>query len=200
MVPNLPFADLINRLQDGDPDGTCLIFDCYVKRLVCLAGAYLPRILLPKLDPEDVVQSVFRSFFKRQQEGRFVLENWDELWNLLAVLTVRKCGQHIDHFQAARRDVRRESAFVETSSLSARSGLAVAPAPTPLEAVLLAEMVAAVLQGVRPEQRRVVQMRLEGYTIEEISQELRCTERTVYRVLERVRVDLEPASSDSVGS
>jgi RNA polymerase sigma-70 factor (ECF subfamily) len=201
MPPDLPFADLICRLQDGDPDTASLIFDRYVQRLLGLAGSYLPRCLSSKLDPEDVVQSVFRSFFVRHREGRFLLENWDSLWNLLAVVTVRKCGQRIDYFQAGRRDVRREIEFAENPDHSSSAGeVAVAAMPSTLEAVLLAETVGAMLQGLPSDQRRVVQLRLEGYTIEEIGNLVQCTERTVYRLLEKVRGSLEASVTDRVAS
>jgi transcriptional antiterminator len=39
----------------------------------------------------------------------------------------------------------------------------------------------------------MVQLRLEGHTIEEISRQLACTERTVYRVLDKVRALLDEA-------
>ena len=194
MPPDLPFADLMHRLQEGDAETACLIFDGYVHG-ACLPGGRAachpssPRIV----DPEDVVQSVFRSFFTRHQEGRFLLENWSGLWNLLAVLTVSKCGQRVDHFLAARRDVRRELHRGRSRDSSGPLGIAVAPTPSPLEAVLLAETLATVLHDLGPAQRRIVQLRLEGYTIEDISNQVRCTERTVYRLLEKVRASLEPS-------
>ena len=42
-----------------------------------------------KVDPEDVVQSAFRSFFTRQAAGQFDVASWDDLWGLLVVITVR---------------------------------------------------------------------------------------------------------------
>jgi RNA polymerase sigma-70 factor, ECF subfamily len=193
---DVPFADLISRLQDGDPDASSFLFHRYVQRLVCLAAAHLPAVLAPKLDPEDVVQSVFRSFFVRHREGRLTLESWDRLWTLLAVLTVHKCGHRVEHFRAARRDVRREAALADAPNSSGPAWEAAAPTPSPIEAVLLAETLAVVLQGLGSPQRLVVQLRLEGYTIEEISRRIPCTERTVYRLLEKVRMRLEPSLAD----
>jgi RNA polymerase sigma-70 factor, ECF subfamily len=200
MSPDVPFAELIRRVQDGDAVAARVVFDAYSHRLVRLAAAHLPLVLTPKLDPEDVVQSVFRSFFTRHQEGRFTLANWDSLWSLLTMLTVRKCGHRVEHFRAARRDVRRETAQGEATPSSGPDWETADPAPSPAEAILLAETLAALLQQLPTAQRRIVQMRLEGYTIEEISQHIRCTERTVYRNLEKARASLELSLADSAAS
>ena len=36
------------------------------------------------------MQSVFKSFFVRQGQGQFELDNWDSLWGLLVRITLRK--------------------------------------------------------------------------------------------------------------
>jgi RNA polymerase sigma-70 factor (ECF subfamily) len=139
------------------------------------------------VDPEDVVQSVFRSFFARYADTRFRLEGWDNLWTVLTVLTVRKCGHRLRHFRADRRDVKRESPPLADPGTSEKGWEAAAPEPTPSEALLLSETLEEVLKGLKPAQRPIVELRLQGYTIEEISGQVGCTERTVYRVLDKVR-------------
>jgi RNA polymerase sigma-70 factor (ECF subfamily) len=64
-----PFHDLMARLRDGDPDAARAVFDRFARRLAALAAARLPAVLRSKLDPEDVVQSAFRTFFRRQAAG-----------------------------------------------------------------------------------------------------------------------------------
>ena len=41
---------------------------------------------------EDVMASVFKSFFRRHAEAPFDLSSWDSLWSLLTLITLRKCG------------------------------------------------------------------------------------------------------------
>jgi RNA polymerase sigma-70 factor (ECF subfamily) len=195
MRSDLPFTDLMRRLQEGDAEAAQAVFDQYARRLVRLAAARLPRLLSAKFDPEDVVQSVFKSFFTRQADARFTLDGPDSLWALLTFLTVRKCGHRVRHFRAARRDVRRETGPAADPNPSTCWDMP-APEPTPAEAVLLAETLHEVLQGLPPAQRTIVQFRLEGYSFEEISQKVGCTERTAYRVLEKVRARL----SEPVGA
>src|SRR5262249_20848768 len=150
----------------------------------------LPAALSAKVDAEDIIQSVFRSFFLRQADGRLAPENWDSLWTLLTVLTVRKCGHQVQHFRADRRDVRREAAL-QPSSDSAPDSHAVATDPAPAEAVLLAETLQQVLGDLRADQRPIVLLRLQGCSHREISAQIGCSERTVERVLKGVRSRLE---------
>jgi RNA polymerase sigma factor (sigma-70 family) len=191
MPPDVPFTELMARLRGGDADAARAVFDRFARRLVALAASRLPPALAAKVDAEDVVQSVFRSFFLRHAAGRLTPENWDSLWSLLTVLTVRKCGHQIEHFHAGRRDVRREAA-PRPASDSAPDWEAAAPEPTPAEAVLLAETVQQVLNGVRADQRPIVLLRLQGFTVREISDQVGCTERTVERALETVRKSFSP--------
>jgi len=186
-----PFAELLANLRQGEPWATEAVWERFARRLVAFAAARLPDKLRAKTDPEDIVQSVFRSFFARQASDRFTLENWDSLWNLLTVLTVRKCGHRVRHYQAACRDVRREAVLGPETVISDTNSQAVDPEPDPIEAMLLADTLQDLLDGLKPDQRSIVQLRLEGLSIKEISRRMSCTERTVHRVLEKVRAHLE---------
>jgi RNA polymerase sigma-70 factor (ECF subfamily) len=194
MPPDLPFTELMARLRGGDADAAREVFDRFARRLVALAASRLPAALAPKVEAEDVVQSVFRSFFLRHAAGHLTAENWDSLWSLLTVLTVRKCGHQVEHFHAGRRDVRREAA-PRPASDSAPDWDAAAPEPTPSEAVLLAETLQQVLDRLREDQRPIVLLRLQGFSVREISEQAGCTERTVERVLKTVREALLKAAA-----
>ncbi len=64
----------------------------------------------------------------------------------------------------------------------------IADEPTPAEAALLNEALERRFQALRePELRVIAQKKLEGFTNQEIAQELQCTLRTVERKLERIR-------------
>jgi RNA polymerase sigma-70 factor (ECF subfamily) len=174
------------RLRGGDGDVAREVFDRFARRLVLLAASRLPRALSAKLAPEDVVQSVFISFFLRQADARLAPQSWDQLWTLLTVLTVRKCGHKVEHFRAARRDVGRETPAAPDSD-SRPGPEAAAPDPQPVEALLLAETLEEVLRGLREDQRPIVLLRLQGFLQHEIAEQVGCTERTVERVLRNVR-------------
>jgi RNA polymerase sigma-70 factor (ECF subfamily) len=183
------FEDLLARLRAGDDDAATEVFNRFARRLIGLAHARLDQQVKRKADPEDVVQSVYKSFFVRFAEGQFDLKSWDSLWSLLTVLTVRKCGQHIDYFHAARRDVRGEVPMSPgPAGDDARTPWeAIDRDPTPAEAAVLTELVEQVQRGLEPRHRAIVSLALQGHGPAEVSAQLGCSERTVRRVLERVR-------------
>src|SRR5690348_7387242 len=82
--------ELIQGLQAGDPQAAEEVFARYARRLVRLAEQHLSRRLAARLDGEDVVQSVFRTFFRRAAAGEFRIDSSLHLWRLLVRITVLK--------------------------------------------------------------------------------------------------------------
>ena len=192
MTVERPFASLMDDLRRGDPEAAGEVFHRFAQRLAGLAASRLPPLARAKLDPEDVAQSVLCSFFRRHGDGEFTPAHWDALWSLLAVLAVRKCGHKLEHLFAAKRDARREIVQPDTSTNTSQPGWTAAdPAPTPVEAAIFEETLAQVLSGLKERERPVVILRLEGYDIAEIAEQVGCSERTVHRVLESVRERLQ---------
>ncbi len=195
MSEELTFLDLMTRLRAGNEEAARLIFHRFAGRLIALARSRLDDRVRQKVGPEDVAQSVLKSFFLRQAAGQFDLENWDTLWSLLTTITLRKCGHKIEHFRAACRDVRREAAAAAADD-SAASWQAIAREPTPDEAAQLADTVEQLFAGLGEEDRHIIELALQGYSPREISDRLDVLERTVYRRLERVKTRLERLRSD----
>jgi RNA polymerase sigma-70 factor (ECF subfamily) len=189
MTEESSFADLVARLRTGDQTAAALVVEHYAHRLVALARSHLDRRILPKEDAEDVLQSVFKSFFHRCRGGQFRLDRREDLWALLVTLTLHKCGHHADHFWAARRDVRRE--VVSPADASGSAWERYAREPTPEEAALLTETVERLLDGLEAHQRAIVTLTLEGATVAQVAARLNTTQRTVQRVLRGVRERLE---------
>jgi RNA polymerase sigma-70 factor (ECF subfamily) len=190
---DVPLAELSGRLRGGDPDVARLIFQRFARRLLGLARRHLDKTVRQKLDPEDVIQSVFRTFFFHQGEAAWQFESWDNLWSLLAVITLRKCGHRIQHYQAACRDVQREVSLGNGGEPGEPTAdwAAVARDPTPEEAVILTETVEQLMQALSPQERHILERSLCGLSNDQIGAELDCTRRTVERALQRVRTILE---------
>jgi RNA polymerase sigma-70 factor (ECF subfamily) len=191
MSQNGSFDDVIARLRAGDSDAATEVFQRFAQRLIALARTRLDSRLRQKVDPEDVLQSVYKSFFLRHAEGQFELEDWDSLWSLLTLITVRKCHRWTEYFHTAGRDVRAEVPPTLADDESVCNWEAPARQPTPEQAALLAELVEELLRDLEPREREVVTLALQGYTAAEISAQLRRPERTVYRILTRVKKRLQ---------
>jgi RNA polymerase sigma-70 factor (ECF subfamily) len=190
MAADESFVKLLTRVRAGDQDATTQIFERFAHRLLALARSRLDGLTRQKIDPDDVLQSVFRSFFTRLADDQWDLDNWDSLWGLLALITVRKCGHRVEYFRAACRDIHREVSARAVTDSSAPGLEPPASDPTPSAVVMLAETVENLLGHLEVRDRRIVELSLQGHTNSEIGNVVGCTERTVYRVLERVRKHL----------
>src|SRR5262245_24850396 len=186
------FANVMDRLRAGDGDAAAEVFHRFANRLIALARSRLNHLLRAKVDPEDVMQSVYRSFFRRQAADGYEFAGWDGLWGMLTVITLRKCGHRADYFRAGRRDVRREAHANGDAELPAIAG-----DPTPSHAARLAETVEQVMRGLEGRERDILALSLQGYDTTEISTQVGRTERTVQRVLKRIREDLERMRDDA---
>src|SRR5262245_17450183 len=177
---------LMARLERGDDAAAAALFERFAQRLLALARSRLNEALRRKEDPEDVLQSVFRSFFTRQQGGQFDVTDWDSVWRILTLITVRKCADRVEYFRAACRDVRREVGPA-ASDPGRDTWAGTAGDPTPSEAAVVTELLEELMTGLEDGDRDILTLQLQGYTIPEISQQVRRSERTVSRILERVR-------------
>jgi RNA polymerase sigma-70 factor (ECF subfamily) len=186
------FPELMSRLRTGDEAAAVEIFNRFVYRLVALARSQLDTWLRSRVDPEDVVQSVYRSFFTRFTAGQFDVANWESLWGLLALITLRKCANRADYFQAGRRDRRRE-AVQDPASDCGLLLRAVDHEPSPLEGAILTETLESLLSSLDERERHIVQLHLQGHEIPAISLQVRRSQRTVRRALEVARRRLEDA-------
>jgi eukaryotic-like serine/threonine-protein kinase len=81
----------IDGIKSGDESDVNRLWDRYFDRLVRLAGARLPSQGRRSFDEEDVALSAFQNFCERAGRGEFPrLNRRDNLWRLLATITVRK--------------------------------------------------------------------------------------------------------------
>src|SRR6516225_8769516 len=184
------FAEFLARLRGGDDAAARELFGRFAHQLIALALRHIEVGLRHKVDPEDVVQSVYKSFFVRYGDGNLDVVNWNSLWGLLTLITVRKCAERVAYHRAECRDAARE--------VSPPAGEDVAPwleplgrEPTPLEAAVLSETVEQLFAGLDEEERPVLELSLQGYTTREISERLGRAERTVRLLREGIRHRLE---------
>jgi RNA polymerase sigma-70 factor (ECF subfamily) len=187
MAPNefpssSPFAD----------DSSRALFELFTQRLIALARSHLHIRLQRKVDPEDVVQSAYKSFFLRYGEEVLASQKLDDLWSLLSLITLRKCADRVRHYTTGRRNLAREAGSA-TADDAETWREAIDREPTPEQAAVLAETVEQMLAGLAPPERPIVELSLQGFTTREVSERLGRAERSVRRVRERVRERLEKA-------
>jgi RNA polymerase sigma-70 factor (ECF subfamily) len=193
---NDSFPRFLVRLRARDGEAARELFQRFSIQLISLARRRFASAFRYKVDPEDVVQSAYKSFFLRYGEGRLEAHNWSSLWGLLTLITLRKCSERVAYHRARCRDVARE-ALAPTGDQGVAPWLEVpGREPTPLEAAELSETVDRLLADLNEDDRPVIELSLQGYTVREISQRLDRVERTVRRTRERVRLRLQRLQRD----
>src|SRR4051812_34524267 len=94
----------LQQLKAGDPNAAKPLWDGYFARLVALARARLRALPRAAADEEDVALSAFDSFCRGAGEGRFPrLDDRDDLWQVLFVLTTRKAIGLVRHQTRGKR-------------------------------------------------------------------------------------------------
>lgn len=183
-------VDLVARWRAGDEGAATELYERHARRLIALTRSRLSEKLGRRLDPEDVVLSAYRSLFAGIDDERFSVQRSGDLWALLAAITLNKLRRQVERHTAARRSLKREEAL-DAGAESGAGFQVAAREPTPADAVALADEIDSLVRDMGPLQRRMVEMRLQGYALEEIATALERSERTVRRVLDQVKARLE---------
>lgn len=162
----------------------------FSERLLKLARARMPVYLRSRVDAEDVVQSVFKSFFYRNGAGQFRFDESLDIWRLLAAITYRKVQRATRYHLQQQRDVRREVG--EAADIPGAEQYT----PTAASVIMMAESLESILSKLPATHRQVLQLRLDGHSIPEISSQLGLSTRTVDRGLALARKIAEEEADD----
>lgn len=178
------FRSFAVRLTAGEGPAAADLVARYSARLVALARQGLSPAIQAKCDPEDVLQSVFRTFFRRLGTGDVDLRDWESLAGLLALLTVRKCQHRVRHYRTAGRDVR-----LEVRLDGSNGGPICVPDrdPVPDEVAAFAELTDRLLRSLNDRDREVIARVIAGEGTTVIARRLGRTQRSVQRAIARTR-------------
>ncbi len=183
--------ELLAQYCQGSEDAATAIFERYVERLTSLARIRMSERLARRIDPDDVVLSAYRSFFVAARDGRFTLENGGDLWRLLVSITIHKLHNQVSAHHAKKRSMKSESFDDLTDFISSHE-------PTPEDVLSACEELEAVLSLLSPLARQVVELRMQGESLEAIAHETSRTERTVRRMLELARAEFARRTDQSL--
>jgi DNA-directed RNA polymerase specialized sigma24 family protein len=177
----------IAALKRGDHAVAQELWETYFSRLVGLARARLRDAPRRIADEEDIALSAFDSFCRGAQAGRFPrLDNRDDLWQILVLITVRKA---VDLRCYEGRRCRGRGRVLSLSEITPEGLEAIGgDEPTPELAAQLADEYRRLMEQLGdPTLQSVATWKLEGYTNHEIAARLGCVTPTVERKLARIR-------------
>ena len=177
---------LIRGLRSGDRDAARQFCERYGGPLYRVAAKHLPDRVRRRVGPEDVAQSACRTFLRRAEVGEFQLADAEALWQLLCAITLKKVREqtrfHLRQKRGLDRETDRHPASSGGPTFDAADG-----APTPAEAAEFADQFERLLGSLDEEERKVVDLKLQEFTNDQVAERLGCAERTVRRVLKRVQ-------------
>jgi RNA polymerase sigma-70 factor, ECF subfamily len=175
---------LVRRFRQGNQDAANLLYHRYAHRLLTLVRARQFPDLASLVDSEDIVQSVFGSFFRRVSRDMYDVPAGEELWHLFLVITLNKIRAKGVFHRAAKRDVRRTigGQGIDQYPDGPKSG--------EHAYVLLKLAVEEALDGLPAQHRLAVQLRMEGHEVAEIARMMGRGKRSVERILQECREKL----------
>jgi RNA polymerase sigma-70 factor (ECF subfamily) len=176
--------ELVKMFKAGSESAARELFDRYCEILLTLARRRIGQRMNSRVDPEDVVQSVFRTFFTRTRNDQFTFERENDLSKLLSRLTVHKVLRQIAFHRAAKRNPELEAGHGPDADelLQQLAGAE----PTPEVQIALLDEYERFIRQLPEFDRKVLEMRLQGHSTTEIAAELKSYDRKIRRVIERI--------------
>ncbi len=182
-------ADFFVRLNKGTESAAEQLDRRYRLQLCDLVSREMGKRFAAREDPEDPVQSAFRSVYRGIKEKRFQIDDSAGLWSLLAKVVRRKVLKHVEHHDTIKRTPDKET--------PAEGNWLPTGEPSPQDAAHAADVIEQVLKGLEPPDPEVFFLRLEGHTRAEIAERVNCTEAAVRIKLDRIRDRLRRLLGDT---
>ncbi len=166
---------LLALTRTGDRAAAGELYDRYARRIRNLAER---RTAGSTLEPDDVVQSTFRTFLAGVGRGLYDVPDGQDLWALLVVVALNKVRAYARTAAAAKRTTGRR--------IDDASAAETLPDNGTTDPALLA-VTQDVLNRFTPMERELVELRLAGHHVDGIAATLGRSKRTVERILQTCR-------------
>jgi RNA polymerase sigma factor (sigma-70 family) len=176
---------LLARFRRGSQDAATQLYLRYVQRLRALTRTRWSQDLARRLEVEDIVQSVFNTFFQRARRGYYDVPVGEELWQLFLVLALNKIRAKVAFHHAAKRDVR---LTVESADLDQQGARELSDDRAAYAFLNLA--IEEALARLPKWHKTMVELRIQGYEVAEIARLTGRSRRSVERVLQEARQTL----------
>ena len=95
---------LVAQCHAGSQDAATQIHVRYVKRLTNLVRSRCSAKLARTAGVEDIVQSIFGTFFRRVGQGFYGVSDGDTVWKLLLVIALNRVRTQATYYYAAKRE------------------------------------------------------------------------------------------------
>ncbi|MCX7428832.1 MAG: sigma-70 family RNA polymerase sigma factor [Planctomycetia bacterium] len=179
--------DLVRQHTAGDLQAAEDLYRRFAQRLWHLAEQKIDQRLRRRVEPDDIVQSVFRTFFRRTQKGEYAFDHSGALWRMLVCVTLNKIRKRARREHQGKRDIDAE-VYLDLKGFPVDE---LAGAPRPEDAAILLDELEVLLAGCDPTEHEIVRLRLEGFTPSEIARQIGVARWTIRRFLDRIGAKLQ---------
>jgi len=178
------FCLLMDRIRAGDSAAARELTDRFGSHLLLIVRRFLGRDLRSRFESVDFTQTIWKSFFANREELAGV-NTPEALAAYLATMARNKVVRQVRrHVNAAKRQVSREERFDH-----AKGEATPGREPTPSKVVIAQEVWERLHDGASPEVRQILELRLAGLTMVEVAEQIGVSERTVRRILDRMKAE-----------
>ena len=188
-------ATWLGKLREGDHKAAQRLWQRYYEQLVRIARGKLRAVPRRTGDEEDVVLSAIDSFCRAAAEGRFPdLSDSDDVWRLLMRITARKVCDYQRRSCREKRgggQVRGESALMRTGEEDDDGGIerVIGTEPSPDLVVEWTDTLRHLFGKLNDRAlQEVAVLKLQGYSNQEIADQLDFGLRSVERKLRGIRL------------
>jgi DNA-directed RNA polymerase specialized sigma24 family protein len=188
------FPQWLQRLQEGDREAAAEFVNLIEPRLLQSVRARLAHFHLGRvIDPRDICQSVFGTFFSRAASTGFTIGSVEQLRALLVRMARNRVHDEARRHLAGRRDCRRIVRNVPPEQLSHLEGAE----PTPSKIAAGHELLEEIRRLFTEEEHRLLEERSRGRDWADISLEWgvrpealrKKLNRAIQRVLRQLHLD-----------
>jgi len=193
---------MLQRLKSGDEAAASEILDRYESQVRLVVRRFLPRVLRSRFDSQDIMQSVWRSFFQKVREDQAAKsadpvaeakpeEEFQDAGQLFKFLSRMARNKVIDQY---RRETSLKSDVHRQRAIHGESGEDLdppSPEESPAEVVEAADELSHWRSLIPEDRQELIDMKADGMSTREIGVKLGISERTVQRVLEDLRQRVE---------
>ncbi len=185
-------AELIAQVKAGNADAIHDLIVRFQSDLRMSVRERLPQKLRSRFDSLDFVQKVWQSVLttEGQDLGRFT--NAQHFRGFLAGVARNKVLEEYRRQTRTRKyNLQREEPLYVRHGDRERPRELPAPGPTPSQDVQADDRLAQLIKGRSEQEAKVVQLRRQGLTFEEIARQVGVDERSVRRIIDAIRVRME---------
>lgn len=184
------FVTLLTRARAGNQDALDQLAREYEPKLRLVARVLLGPALRPYLDSMDLVQSVHRSLLMGVRNQKFAFDKPDDVLALALTLVRRKAARH---WRRLQRQQRLSAVVSSTPDLVQALASLSRPPEDPARIAEANDQIAKLCQSLNQDERRLLELRIQGYEPAEIAADLGLS-AVAFRVrLTRLRQRLQSA-------